>query len=110
MVLSLEDGNATTRFHQRNFCARGQRPAMPVVGFIRDGSADGSGRFVDAFRKGLNEIGYIEGQNVTVESVRSPISTDGRCGTPSGCARANIERVVIFLSRLKRNRHVVITL
>jgi putative ABC transport system substrate-binding protein len=40
---------------------------MPVVGFIRDGSADGSARFVAAFRKGLNETGYVEGQNVTVE-------------------------------------------
>src|SRR6516225_2031561 len=47
--------------------ARAQQPAMPVVGFIRDGSADGSARFVAAFRKGLNETGYIEGQNVTVE-------------------------------------------
>jgi len=47
--------------------AHAQQPAMPVVGFIRDGSADGSARFVAAFRKGLNETGYIEGQNVTVE-------------------------------------------
>jgi len=47
--------------------ARAQQPAMPVVGFIRDGSADASTRFVAAFRKGLNETGYIEGQNVTVE-------------------------------------------
>ena len=47
--------------------ARAQQPAMPVVGFIRDGSADGSARFVAAFRKGLNETGYIEGQNVAVE-------------------------------------------
>jgi putative ABC transport system substrate-binding protein len=46
---------------------RAQQPAMPVVGFIRDGSADGSARFVAAFRKGLNETGYVEGQNVTVE-------------------------------------------
>jgi putative tryptophan/tyrosine transport system substrate-binding protein len=47
--------------------ARAQQPAMPVVGFIRDGSAEGSARFVAAFRKGLNETGYVEGQNVTVE-------------------------------------------
>jgi putative ABC transport system substrate-binding protein len=47
--------------------ARAQQPSMPVVGFIRDGSADGSARFVAAFRKGLNETGYTEGQNVTVE-------------------------------------------
>ena len=46
---------------------RAQQPAMPVVGFIRDGSADASARFVAAFRKGLNETGYVEGQNVTVE-------------------------------------------
>jgi putative tryptophan/tyrosine transport system substrate-binding protein len=47
--------------------ARAQQPTMPVVGFIRDGSADGNARFVAAFRKGLNENGYVEGQNVTVE-------------------------------------------
>ena len=47
--------------------ARAQQSAMPVVGFIRDGSADTSARFAAAFRKGLNETGYVEGQNVTVE-------------------------------------------
>jgi len=47
--------------------ARAQQPAMPVVGFIRDGSADANARFVASFRKGLNEAGYVEGQNVTVE-------------------------------------------
>ena len=38
-----------------------------MIGFIRDGSADASARQVAAFRKGLNETGYVEGQNVTVE-------------------------------------------
>ncbi len=47
--------------------ARAQQPALPVVGFIRDGSADTNARFSAAFRKGLNETGYVEGQNVTVE-------------------------------------------
>jgi putative ABC transport system substrate-binding protein len=47
--------------------ARAQQPALPVVGFVRDGSAASSARFVDAFRKGLGETGYVEGQNVTVE-------------------------------------------
>jgi putative tryptophan/tyrosine transport system substrate-binding protein len=47
--------------------ARAQQPALPVVGFVRDGSADTNARYVAAFRKGLNETGYIEGQNVTVE-------------------------------------------
>jgi len=44
--------------------ARAQQ-AMPVVGFVHGGSPDA--RRVAAFRKGLNETGYIEGQNVTVE-------------------------------------------
>jgi putative tryptophan/tyrosine transport system substrate-binding protein len=46
---------------------RAQQPAVPVVGFIRDGSADANARNAAAFRKGLNETGYVEGQNVTVE-------------------------------------------
>ena len=47
--------------------ARAQQPAMPVIGFVRDGSADASLRSMVAFRKGLSETGYVEGQNVTVE-------------------------------------------
>ena len=47
--------------------ARAQQPALPVVGFIHIGAADASPRDVAAFRKGLNETGYVEGQNVTVE-------------------------------------------
>ena len=47
--------------------ARAQQSAMPVVGFIRDGSADANARYIAVFRKGLNETGTVEGQNVTVE-------------------------------------------
>src|SRR6266702_8502125 len=47
--------------------ARAQQPAMPAIGFIRDGTADASARYVAAFRKGLSEIDVVEGQNVTVE-------------------------------------------
>ena len=47
--------------------ARAQQPAMPVVGFVSGRSLDSSARNVGAFRKGLNETGYVEGQNVMVE-------------------------------------------
>ena len=47
--------------------ARAQQPAMPMIGFIRDGTADASARYVAAFRKGLSEIGVVEGQNALVE-------------------------------------------
>ena len=45
--------------------ATSAQPAMPVIGFIRDGSSDA--RRAAGFRKGLGETGYVEGQNVTVE-------------------------------------------
>src|SRR6478609_7068903 len=61
--ITLLGGAAVTR----PFAARAQQPALPLVGLIRDGSADASARFAAAFRKGLNETGYVEGQNVTVE-------------------------------------------
>ena len=47
--------------------ARAQQSTPPVVAFIRDGSADASARLVPAFRKGLSETSYVEGQNVSVE-------------------------------------------
>src|SRR5262245_38818804 len=47
--------------------ARAQQQAVPVVGLVSGRSADASARPVAAFRKGLNETGYVEGQNAMVE-------------------------------------------
>src|ERR1700720_3619807 len=47
--------------------ARAQQPAMPVVGLVSPRSPEESARLGAAFRKALNETGYIEGQNVMVE-------------------------------------------
>ena len=47
--------------------ARAQQPAMPIVGFVTNRSAEASVRQAAAFRKGLNETGYVEGQSVIVE-------------------------------------------
>jgi putative ABC transport system substrate-binding protein len=47
--------------------ARAQQPAMPVVGFLRSTSLVDSTRRVAAFRQGLEEAGFVEGKNVTIE-------------------------------------------
>jgi putative ABC transport system substrate-binding protein len=47
--------------------ARAQQLAMPVVGFVSPNTLDELPFIVGAFRKGLNEAGFIAGQNVTVE-------------------------------------------
>jgi putative tryptophan/tyrosine transport system substrate-binding protein len=46
---------------------RAQQPAMPVVGFVDAGSADASAPRAAAFRKGLEQTGYVQGENVMVE-------------------------------------------
>ncbi|HEY5806707.1 MAG TPA: hypothetical protein VIT67_02000, partial [Povalibacter sp.] len=42
--------------------ARAQQPAMPVIGFLDSRSPGENASGVAAFRNGLNEVGYIEGQ------------------------------------------------
>src|SRR5262245_38127171 len=49
--------------------ARAQQPAIPVIGFLASYSASGSSavQIAAAFRRGLSEIGYVEGRNVMID-------------------------------------------
>ena len=47
--------------------ANAQQPAMPVIGFLELQSPQGWGIYSTAFREGLKEIGFVEGQSVTIE-------------------------------------------
>ena len=68
---------------------RAQQPAMPVIGFLDGAAPDLYAAPVRAFRQGLRETGFIEGQNVTIEFrwakgrydrlARISHTTDGLC-------------------------------
>jgi ABC-type uncharacterized transport system substrate-binding protein len=47
--------------------AHAQQPAMPVIGFLRPSTPESVAHLLPAFRAGLKEIGFVEGQNVAIE-------------------------------------------
>jgi len=47
--------------------ARAQQAAMPVVGFLNSGSSNAFQSLVTAFRQGLSDSGYVEGQKLAIE-------------------------------------------
>jgi putative ABC transport system substrate-binding protein len=47
--------------------ARAQQPAMPVIGFLSSLTPSDGPHILAAFHRGLDEVGYVEGRNVTIE-------------------------------------------
>src|SRR6266699_2812299 len=73
--------------------ARAQQPAMPLIGFMSSRSPEDSAHLVAAFRRGLGEGGFVEGQNVAIEFRR---------------ARGQYERLPALAAELVSNRVVVL--
>jgi putative tryptophan/tyrosine transport system substrate-binding protein len=62
-VIGLLGGAAAWPFAS----ARARQPTIPTVGFISTGSAASFAPLVAAFHRGLNDNGYVDGQNVKIE-------------------------------------------
>ena len=70
------------------FAARAQQPAIPLVGFVTGLSSNYVVGRKPAFRQGLREVGYVEGQNVVVEYH----SVEGQSGRLPGVVTDLIDR------------------
>ena len=76
--------------------ARAQQPAMPAIGYLSAEAFEAEGSALTAFRKGLSETGYVEGQNVTIEVRRA----EGHADRLSALATDLVRRRVTVIAAL----------
>ena len=82
--------------------ARAQQPAMPVVGFLDAASLETEVRGLAEFRRGLGEIGYVEGQNVMIEYR----SAEGQADRLPALAADIVRRRVALIATVGNNAAV----
>src|SRR5882757_3323447 len=65
--ISLLSGTATVPHICWPLSARAQQRALPAIGFLSPGAMSSASGLIAAFRRGLSEVGYVEGKNVEIE-------------------------------------------
>src|SRR5262249_52927209 len=74
--------------------ARAQQREVPVVGFLRGGTAGGGGKMLSAFRKWLSENGFVEGRNLAIEFRWGLDSPERRAEAAAEMVRRNVDVIV----------------
>jgi putative ABC transport system substrate-binding protein len=74
---------------------RAQQTAMPVVGFLRSTSPDGTEHLLSAFRQGLKQTGYVEGQNLAIEYRWAGGEVDRLPGLAADLVRREVAVIVV---------------
>jgi len=74
--------------------AHAQQPAMPVIGFLNSSSPNAVAEWVESFRQGLREQGYIEGQNVHIAFRWAEDHYDRLAGLAGELVRNNVKVIV----------------
>jgi putative ABC transport system substrate-binding protein len=91
------------------FAARAQQPAIPVVGFLRSTPAEPFAHIVVAFRQGLNETGFVEGQNVVLEQRWAGNQLDQLPGLAADLVRRQAAVIVVNGPAVEAARSIAAT-
>ena len=75
---------------------------MPVIGFLGSASAEPSAGFLAMFRSGLEETGYVEGQNVTIEYRWAENQYDRLPGLAADLVRRRVSVIVAAVDRSRQ--------